>query len=225
MKETTKIYYDEPDDLMEDPKGYQRLPRVEESAFVYINPSERYTYADYLTWMDYRRRELIDGIVYDLFSAPSLIHARISTKLVSIVNWFIERRKGKCQVFHAPFDVRLPKNGEIADNKIDTIVEPDICVVCDLSKLDEKGCIGAPDLIVEVQSPSTRSRDLNEKFVLYERSGVKEYWTIDPPARTLTVFLLQADGKYDAGTIYKKGKVPVAIFEGLKIDLEKLFAI
>jgi Uma2 family endonuclease len=223
MEEKTKIYFDEPDDLMEDPEEYRRLPRVEESEVVYITPSKRYTYADYLTWMDYRRRELINGVVYDLFSAPSLTHARISTNLTSLIGWFIRRRKGKCQVFHAPFAVRLPKNGETADDKIPTVIEPDICVVCDPAKLDEKGCIGAPDLIVEVQSPSTRSRDLNEKFVSYEESGVREYWTIDPPRRTLTVFLLQENGKFDSGTVYKKGKAPVSIFEGLKIDLKKLF--
>jgi Uma2 family endonuclease len=223
MKTKNENYLDESGETVEDPKEYIRIPRVEESEMVYITPSRRYTYADYLTWMDYKRRELIDGVVYTMFSAPSRLHAKISINLAMLVGWYIKRRKGKCQIFHAPFDVRLPKNGETADDKIDTVIEPDICVVCDPNKLDEKGCIGAPDLIVEVQSPSTRSRDLNEKFHLYESAGVREYWTIDPPKKTLTVFLLQENGKFDTGTIYKKGKAPVAIFEGLKIDLKKLF--
>ncbi|MDR0799248.1 MAG: Uma2 family endonuclease [Dysgonamonadaceae bacterium] len=200
-----------------------RLPSVKESLAVYVTASGRYTYADYLGWKDYQRRELIHGVVHNLFSAPSRLHAQISFNLAFLFRWFIRKRKGKCRVFHAPFDVRLPKNGETDDDQIDTCVEPDICVICDPSKLDAKGCIGAPDLIVEVQSPSTRKRDLDEKLSLYESSGVCEYWTIDPPPKTLTVFLLQENGKYDAGTVYTKGKAPVGIFEGLKIDLKKLF--
>ena len=210
-------------ETIEDPENYERIPRLEESAAVYITPSKRYTYADYLTWQDYRRRELIHGVVYDLFSAPSMLHAKISFNLAFFFKWIVRKQKGKCQIFHAPFGVRLPKNGETADEKIDTVIEPDICVVCDSSKLDAKGCIGAPDLIVEVQSPSTRRRDLNEKLHLYESAGVREYWTIDPPPKTLTVFLLQENGKYDAGTVYKKGKAPVGIFEGMTIDLKELF--
>jgi Uma2 family endonuclease len=127
-------------------------------------------------------------------------------------------------VYHAPFDVRLPKNGETADDKIYTVVQPDICVICDQKKLDEKGCLGAPDLVVEVQSPSTAKHDLNEKFHLYEEAGVKEYWVVFPRDKGLTVFLLQEDGKFDRGTSYEfEGKVPVSIFKGLEIDLQELF--
>lgn len=210
-------------ETIEYPENCVRISKLEDSSAVYITPSQRYTYADYLTWQDYRRRELIHGRVYDLFSAPSMLHANISINLAFFFKWFIRKRKGKCRIFHAPFDVRLPKNGETDDNKIDTVVESDICVICDPAKLDERGCLGAPDLIVEVQSPSTRKRDLNEKLHLYESAGVREYWTIDPPPKTLTVFLLRENGKYGAGTVYKKGKAPVGIFEGLKIDLKELF--
>ncbi|GHT29023.1 hypothetical protein FACS189432_07760 [Bacteroidia bacterium] len=190
-----KNYLDENGETFNYPENCIRIPRVEESARVYLSSSRLYTYADYLTWMDYKRRELIHGVVYELFSAPATIHAIVSTNLHFLLSWFVRKRKGKCKVFHAPFDVRLPKNGEVADDKIDTVVEPDICVICDPAKIDDKGCIGAPDLIVEVQSPSTRKRDLNEKLALYEFSGVKEYWTIDPPKKTLTIFLLQENGK------------------------------
>ncbi|GHT40220.1 hypothetical protein AGMMS49965_08180 [Bacteroidia bacterium] len=189
----------------------------------YANP-RMYTYADYLSWADDKRREIINGVVYDLFSAPSRWHAEISTNLAFFVNLFIRKRKGKCKIYHAPFDVRFPKNGETADNKIYTVVQPDICVICDPKKLDEAGCIGAPDLIVEVQSPSTAKRDLSEKFKLYEESGVREYWVVYPKDKGLTVFLLQENGKYNEGTTYEfTGKVPVSIFEGLEIDLEELF--
>jgi Uma2 family endonuclease len=185
--------------------------------------SRRYTYADYLTWDDDVRCELIDGFVYAL-SAPRRIHARLTLKLASWVNLFIERRKGKCQTYHAPFDVRLSLNGETADDKINTVVQPDICVVCDLSKLDDRGCLGAPDLIVETLSPSTAARDLNEKFYLYEATGVREYWIVYPDEKMLKVFILQDNGKFDEGAEYKKHvKVPVHIFDGLTIDLKKLF--
>jgi Uma2 family endonuclease len=97
-------------------------------------------------------------------------------------------------------------------------------VVCDLSKLDDRGCLGAPDLIIEILSPSTLKRDWNYKFNLYEKAGVREYWIVDPKAKMATVFLLQPDGDYDMGTIYESNqKVPVAIFEGLEIDLSEVF--
>jgi Uma2 family endonuclease len=141
----------------------------------YLSKSKRYTYADYLTWLDDRRRELIDGVIFDLISALPVIHAKVSGWIFNKVYNAIRRRKGKCQVFHAPFDVRLPENGETAYDRINTVVQPDICVVCDPGKLDERGCVGAPDLIMEVQSPSTAKLDLNEKFNLYEKSGMKKY--------------------------------------------------
>ena len=189
-----------------------------------ITNSTHYTYADYLSWMDEQRRELIHGVAYKLMSAPSRLHAQISSELLAIFKWFVKKRKGKCKVYHAPFDVRLPKNGETANEQIDTVVQPDICVICDESKLDDAGCIGAPDLIVEVQSPSTAKHDLREKFDLYEQSGVKEYWIVYPNDKGLTVYILQETGKYDNGTTYElSGKVPVGIFEGLEIDLKELF--
>jgi Uma2 family endonuclease len=201
----------------------QKPMTAEEPAALYLSHSKLYTYADYMTWMDDKRRELINGVVYELFSAPKRIHARVSSKLSFAISWFINKRKGKCEVYYAPFDVRFPKNGETADNKIYTVVQPDICVVCDPAKLDERGCIGAPDLIIEVQSPSTAKRDLNQKFFLYEEAGVKEYWVVFPD-KAITVFLLQENGKYNEGTTYEyEGKVPVTIFKGLEIDLNELF--
>ena len=188
--------------------------------------AKRYSYADYLMWTDDKMREIIDGAVY-LFSAPLRIHAEVIIPFILRVGAFIRRRKGKCKIYTAPFDVRLPVDGETADDKIYNVVQPDICVVCDPAKLDERGCIGAPDLIVEVNSPSTGKRDLNEKFNLYEKVGVKEYWIVYPPKKAITVFLLQEDGKYDAGTNYNLAsgttQAPVQTLEGLVIDLEELF--
>jgi Uma2 family endonuclease len=188
-----------------------------------LDESLCYSYADYLTWLDGKRRELINGVIH-LFSAPSSIHARLTYLTGLFMGIFVRQNKGKCQIFQAPFDVRLPKNNELSDEKIFDVVQPDICVICDLSKLDIKGCVGAPDLIVEVLSPSTLKYDWNYKFNLYERAGVREYWIIDPTAKVINVFLLQDNGQYDLGTVYScPQKVPVHIFEGLEIDLAELF--
>jgi Uma2 family endonuclease len=203
-------------------------PNIIEEPFVMfgtldLDVSKRYTYADYLTWLDDKRRELIDGFIH-FMSGPLRRHGRISIKLSNRMFSFIEKRKGKCEVYHAPFDVRLPLHGSTDDDKIYDVVQPDICVICDLSKLDDKGCIGAPDLIVEVLSPSTLKYDWNYKFNLYEAAGVKEYWIVDPIAKVANVFLLQPDGKYDLGTVYECGKnAPVHILEGLEIDITELF--
>ena len=188
-----------------------------------LDGSKHYTYADYLTWLDDKRRELIDGFIH-LMSAPMLKHARISLDLSFLIGTFIKMKKGKCQVFHAPFDVRLPLNGSKDDDKIFDVVQPDICVVCDLTKLDDRGCVGAPDLIVEVLSRSTLKKDWNYKFNLYEKAGVREYWIVDPKAKMANVFLLQPDGQYDMGTVYDSDqKAPVTVLEGLEIDLNEIF--
>ena len=120
-----------------------------------LDYNKRYTYADYLTWVDDKMRELIDGFIKLMSPAPVLPHQLTSGILYRRLGNIIERNKGNCLVLSAPFDVRLPKNGETADNKIYSVVQPDICVVCDLSKIDRRGCLGAPDLIVEIQSPTT----------------------------------------------------------------------
>jgi len=188
-----------------------------------LDESIRYTYAEYLTWLDDKRRELIDGFIH-IMSAPWRRHAGISSTLVFRIRTFIEKKKGKCKVYYAPFDVRLPLHGSTEDDKIYDVVQPDICVICDMSKLDDRGCIGAPDLVVEVLSPSTLKYDWNYKFNLYEKAGVREYWIVDPKAKTVSVFLLQPNGVYDLGTVYEeKQKAPVYILEGLEIDLEQVF--
>ena len=214
--------------MYEYPEAEDTKPNIVEEPFVMygtldLDESKRYTYADYLTWLDDRRMELFNGFIH-LMSAPMRLHAQISQKLNRAIDRFIEKKKGKCHIYYAPFDVRLPKRNETEDDKIYNVVQPDICVVCDLSKLDDKGCIGAPDLIVEVLSPSTVKTDWVYKFNLYETTGVREYWIVDPKAKTINIFLLQPDGKYDLGTVYEcNQKAPVHIFEGLEIDLNELF--
>ena len=188
-----------------------------------IDVNKRYTYADYLTWADDKVRELVNGFIKIMAPAANSKHQEVSGILIANLHRFIKKHKGKCKVFPAPFDVRLPKNGEKADDQIYNVVQPDICVVCDPSKIDKRGCIGAPDLVVEIQSLSTARYDLTEKFNLYEASGVREYWVVFPYEEGIQVFLLQPDGKYDEGTKYESGKVPVHIFDGYEIDLSEIF--
>jgi Uma2 family endonuclease len=186
-----------------------------------LDLNKRYTYADYYTWWDNTRRELLHGLIRLMSPAPAPTHQEIVLKLSSELYRFVKNHKGRCKVFQAPFDVRLPKNGEKEDNRIDTVVQPDVCIVCDLSKIDRRGCLGAPDFIAEVQSLSTAKYDTTEKFNLYEASGVREYWVVFP-FDGVQVFLLQPDGKYDAGTMYGAGKIPVHIFDGLEIDVDEI---
>jgi Uma2 family endonuclease len=190
-----------------------------------LDYNKRYTYADYLTWADDKMRELINGFVKLMSPAPAAPHQIAGSILHSKLSNIVARNKGNCIVLYAPFDARFPQHGEIADDKIYTGVQPDICVVCDLSKIDKKGCLGAPDLIVEIQSPSTAKYDLNEKFNLYEKSGVSEYWVVFPYDETIQVFLLQPDGKYDKGAIYENGNVPVGIFGVEEIEIESIFSL
>jgi len=208
-------------------KAEKKAMKVAEPSVAY--EIQRYSYADYLTWTDNIIREIIDGIVY-LFSAPLRNHAVVTMSFIGKAWSYINssRRKGKCKIYTAPFDVRLPTNGENADDKIYNVVQPDICVICDPSKLDNKGCIGAPNLIVEVISPSSSKRDLNEKFSLYEKSGVREYWVVYPNDKAVVVFILKKNGKYNNGKTYDliigPSKVPVKTLKGLIIDLEELFS-
>jgi Uma2 family endonuclease len=120
-----------------------------------------------------------------------------------------------CLVFHAPFDVRLPKNGEKEDQKIYTVVQPDICVICDKSKLDEKGCLGAPDLIVEIISPSTANHDVEYKFNIYQSAGVSEYWIVFPFEKVISVYMLNNSGRYEQkGMFAPPQTINVGIFRG-----------
>ena len=187
-----------------------------------LDLKKRYNYADYLTWADDKVRELIDGFIKMMSPAASTKHQEVSASLIVELGMMIKKNKGKCKVY-PDIDVRLPRNGEKEDREIDTVVRPDICIVCDLSKIDRRGCLGAPDLVVEIQSFSTARYDLTQKFDLYETSGVREYWVVYPYEDVIEVFLLQPDGKYDEGTKYESGKIPVHIFDGCEIDFNDIF--
>jgi len=155
--------------------------------------------------------------------APARKHQEISGKIyLNIGNYLLN--KNTCKVYTAPFDVRLPKSKETKnDDKIYTVVQPDICVICDPSKLDERGCIGAPDLIVEIISPSTSKKDITDKFKVYEEAGVKEYWIVNPNDENINVFV-RTDGVYQLKGMYAGDmKIKVSIFDDLEISLEDIF--
>jgi len=189
-----------------------------------LNSNIKYSYADYLLWDDDKRYELFNGKVEAMTPAPALQHQRLSIKIIGEFIIFFKNKNNPFEVFHAPFDVRLPKlNIENDDEKIYTVVQPDIIVICDKEKIDERGCIGAPDLIVEILSPSTSKKDVDDKFHLYEEAGVKEYWIVHPEEKTLTVFMLK-DNKYQFQKIYSEAdKVKVGIFKDMIIDLSYIF--
>jgi Uma2 family endonuclease len=185
---------------------------------------ERFTYADYLTWPDDERWEIIEGVAYAMRPAPGIAHQRISRALTRIISTHLLGKR--CELFAAPFDVRLADLASVSDNYVDTVVQPDILVVCDKSKLDERGCNGAPDLIVEISSPSTSKNDLIKKFDLYQHHGVREYWIIHPAEQTLLVFKIEENGMYGRPDRYAgDDKVPVPLLGDLVIDLADVFEV
>lgn len=183
--------------------------------------TKKYTYADYLTWPDGERWELIDGEIYDMSPAPSDEHQRISWELSRQIANFLS--DGKCQGRSAPYDVIFPE-GVKADDKIVDVVQPDIVVICDESKIDRRGCRGAPDFIIEIVSSSTASRDHITKQALYEKNGVGEYWIVDPVYKLITRRILGENNAYGPPMIHEgKGEVEAAVLPGLRIDFDAVF--
>lgn len=180
-----------------------------------------YSYADYLTWPMDDVVELIKGIRFiKAAAAPKRIHQKVSGELFLRLGNFL--RGQKCQVYSAPFDVRFT-DGPVEDRKIRSVVQPDICVICDPEKLDDRGCIGAPDLIVEILSPGNNKIELKNKFELYEYHGVREYWIIHPENQDLLIYTL-VDGKYVPSRLLTTGDVVEStVITGFTLDLEEFF--
>jgi Uma2 family endonuclease len=176
---------------------------------------QKYTYADYALWPDNERWELIDGEAYAM-NAPLRLHQDIVFELAGQVWRYLQGKP--CKGYVAPFDVRLPSKNE-ADDNIDTVVQPDLSVICDMSKLDKLGCRGAPDWIVEVLSPSTALKDMNTKRSLYQLNGVKEYWLIHPEEQWLMVYRLNEQGQYGMPDVFGMDEPTVVqLFSDLSID-------
>lgn len=182
-----------------------------------------YTYADYLTWNFPELVELIQGKVYKMSPAPTSNHQTVSGQLFLSIGLFLKGKK--CKIFSAPFDVRLPDKKGKSDKDIITVVQPDICVICDPSKIDERGCLGAPDWVIEILSKHSSSKDLSEKFEAYEQAGVKEYWVVHPMDQTILVYTLNNDGKYEGNLkpYVRTDKVSPQTLPDLLIDLTEIF--
>lgn len=180
-----------------------------------------HTYADYLGWPEDVRYELIDGVAYLMAPAPDLAHQEVAGEIYFQLRNALEG--SPCRALIAPVDVRLPRANE-TDERIDTVVQPDVLVVCDAAKLDRRGVRGAPDLVVEVLSPSTASHDHVLKRRVYERAGVPEYWLVHPTDRMVTIYRLAGVeyGKPDVQEL--TGETPVGVLPGVAIAWDALVA-
>ncbi len=182
-----------------------------------------HTYADLQRWPADERWELIEGEAYAM-TGPSWQHQRVSSNLVTQLNLHFSAHG--CRVFHAPFDVRLARGSEL-DDAIETVVQPDISVVCDKTKLDSRGCRGAPELVIEILSPSTAARDHLTKRALYERHGVREYWLVHPLDRILTVYRRSDNAGVEpfgpVELLAATGKLASSSFPGLEVDWDAVF--
>lgn len=185
------------------------------------DPSISYTYADYLQWKFEERLELFRGRIFKLAATNTRHQVIVGNIFFSIKT---SLAKQPCQVFMAPFDVRLPVKNRKKDSQITTVVQPDICIVCDQEKIDTRGVCGAPDLIMEVLSPDNSQKEVKLKFELYEEAGVKEYWLVYPEEESVAVFVLNEQNKYDGASLYAgKDAIGSKALPGLLIHLSDIF--
>mgnify|MGYP005854663585 CR=1 FL=1 len=173
---------------------------------------EKYTYKDYLSWPDDERWELINGAAYAMSPAPKTAHQRLSVVLSSAIFNSLEDKS--CEVFTAPFDVKLDEA---------TVVQPDLSVICDKDKIDKRGCTGAPDLVVEILSDSTAYKDLTEKRFLYEKHGVREYWIINPDLPEIMQFIRYKDKFGKPVTFSKDENLESAVLDGFSLPVNSLY--
>lgn len=192
--------------------------KVEEPDFDYAG---QYTYADYLRWTIEERLELIRGKIFRM-SAPNRVHQTISTGIVGPLWNYLKGRP--CRVFSAPFDVRFPRKSK-EDKDIVTVLQPDVCVVCDPEKLDHRGCNGAPDIVVEILSKGNNRKELQNKYEIYEEGGVQEYWVVSPETLTFLLYSQREGGLFQASKLMTTGEeVTTPLLPGFVLHLEELFA-
>ena len=189
-----------------------------------LDLNQSYSYADYLTWQFNETVELIKGKIMLMSPAPNVTHQRVSMNFSgSLFNFF---KRKKCQVFAAPFDVRLydRKKSILSNEDIHTVVQPDLCVICNPDILDMQGCNGAPDWIIEILSKGNSKREMQIKYELYQESGVQEYWIVYPNDQAINQFVLDESGRYQLKQMYTDDDVATPhLFPELAIDLTEVF--
>ncbi len=179
-----------------------------------------YTYADYLKWNFKERLELFRGKIFKMSPAPSRYHQDVSGNLhFSLAKVF---NKSTCKLYAAPFDVRLVK-AKAQDEKVVTVVQPDMCVICDENKLDDRGCNGAPDLVIEILSPGNSKKEMGIKFDLYEENEVKEYWIVDPSEKTVFIYSLQNNKYIGLKPFIEDDNIKSVLFPELNFKLAEIF--
>ena len=190
-----------------------------------LDLTKRYTYGDYLKWRFLDRVELFRGLVVKMSPAPNMRHQRILSKLNTDISVYFRNRQSNCLVFPAPFDVRLPlPTAKATSEKVDTVVQPDITVVCARSKLDKQGCKEAPDLVIEILSPGNSKKEMRDKFELYQNAGIPEYWLVDPERETVVIYQLGEDQQYFTKQPFTSEDILKSpLLKGLEIDLDDIF--
>ena len=188
-----------------------------------LDLNQTYSYADYLQWTFDERLELIKGKIFKMTPAPASSHQKISWIISGELYNYL--KKDSCQAFSAPFDVRLPQTvNDDSDKKIFTVVQPDICIICDRTKIDKKGCTGAPDIIIEILSPGNNKKELRNKYEVYEESGVKEYWIVSPQDKSFLQYTLNSTGHYQASRLMTLGdEVTTPVLAGFILNLDTVF--
>ncbi len=188
-----------------------------------VQPAEKenYTFADYLTWDENDRYEIIYGDAV-MMAPPKRIHQEALTEIFKQIANFLDDKP--CKIYPAPFGVRLFEQDGDSPSDVDTVVEPDISVVCDRSKLDDYGCKGAPDMVIEILSPSTMRHDRLVKFELYRRAGVREYWIVDPNNQSVEVYLRDENNDLRPHEVYTRNDTAkVTVLDGCTVELAKVF--
>ena len=186
-----------------------------------LDPNGSYTYADYLNWKFEEYIELIKGKIFPM-AAPSRVHQKVSSNLHYELRRFYVH--SPCDVYAAPFDVRLKRIDKATNQEITTVVQPDICVICDESKLDDRGCLGAPDLVIEILSPGNTKKEMRQKYEVYQESGVKEYWLVNITDKTILCYRLNSEGIFiGLQPLTDDDFLTTPLFQGMNIEVAKVF--
>lgn len=206
---------------MEKVKPYP-LPNEKVYSFNEIDQSLTYSYAHYLNWLFEERTELIKGKIFKMSPGPARLHQKVLTNIIRDFSAFLYRKP--CDVYVAPFDVRFYR-GSKADKDIYTVLQPDLCVVCDKSKLDDRGCLGDPDLVVEILSPGNNKKELLNKYKVYEEFGVREYWVISPSEQTVLIYTLhnQTHKYYPSKLFTLSEEVTSSVLPGFTLSIDAVF--